>query len=238
MLGISVDPLDASARMAAREGIDFPLLRDADLAVSRAYVGVDDNDLPVPGVVIVRTDGSIAHRQIATGKADRLSTAALLALLDGDGSSGPAMRGGYAPLDRIALGVDLAGGFGESGAVATLGTRLDVPLSRHLLLGARAEFEATTARMVLAGAVTGRLPIWADLGTLSLGVRGGRAVVDLTGWHAAARAAMGFALRPSWGIEVGLDVGAYRLGDDVAWEATAGVSLLHLVRLGDRAVSR
>jgi len=84
-----MDSPEDSRAFARDYEIAFPLLSDADGAVSRQYTGVTSDDNTLPGVVIVR-DGQIAFRQLATAKDDRLSTTDLLATLDRTlGTHGP-----------------------------------------------------------------------------------------------------------------------------------------------------
>ena len=74
MYGISTDPTEASARFAEKYAIDFPLLADVDGAVSKQYVGVNFDDTTIPGVVLIKRDGTIGFRQVAGAKDDRLTT--------------------------------------------------------------------------------------------------------------------------------------------------------------------
>src|SRR5512138_3080029 len=75
LLAISVDAPADSRRLADAYGIAYPLLSDAGGAVSRAYVGVEEADNSVPGVVVIGRDGRIVYRQIAAAADDRLSAA-------------------------------------------------------------------------------------------------------------------------------------------------------------------
>ncbi len=65
MVGISADPVAKSAALAAKHGINFPLLSDEDLAAATAYGIVDaDRDIAVPAVFVVKKDGTIAWRYV------------------------------------------------------------------------------------------------------------------------------------------------------------------------------
>src|SRR5512138_1845231 len=102
LLAISVDAPADSRRLADAYGIAYPLLSDAGGAVSRAYVGVEETDNSVPGVVVIGRDGRIAYRQ---------SAADVLAVVDRTlGTTGAGPRGGYGALERIQLRVDGGGG--------------------------------------------------------------------------------------------------------------------------------
>src|SRR5689334_19488507 len=82
LYAISVDAPRDSRSFADAYGIHYPLLSDEGGAVSRAYVGLEETDNSVPGVVVIRRDGHIAYRQIAAGADDRLTAADVLAIVD------------------------------------------------------------------------------------------------------------------------------------------------------------
>ncbi len=217
VIGISVDDVAASRTLARREGIGFALLSDASLEVSRQYVGVDDNELSVPGVVLIRQDGTIAYRRISRDKADRPTVAELLGAIDrelGAPATAPALHGGYAPIERMQLTLGLSAGQARADTGAALrasgALSLLYPLSRHLLAGVGIAGEVREARLDVDGAIGVRQPFYADLATVELVLRGGPSVGEPVGWHAGAQVSLGFAARPSWAFALG--VGATLLG--------------------------
>ena len=66
--------MEDSARLVDRLGLNFAVLRDADMSVIRAYgVAMKGQDLAVPAVFIVRRDGTIAYHYVGESQADRPS---------------------------------------------------------------------------------------------------------------------------------------------------------------------
>jgi hypothetical protein len=244
LLAISVDPLERSRTLAAELGIRFPLLRDEGQHAARAFTGVDDQGFAVPGVVVLRPSGEIAFIQRGEDKADRLGAAALLEVLDatfGKPAGAPAAARGYTTPERLQLGLALGGGALEhddaSGPRAVVrATALGLyPLARHLLVGAMVDGEARSGWLAVDGAAVLRLPITGDQGAIGLGLRAGRTVGALSGWHAAVRPSLSFALRPNWALELALDLGVHRLGadhpDGLALEASATLGITRLLRV-------
>lgn len=83
VVAISIDPAEASTTLARDLHIDFPLLRDADLAVARAYgVVMVGEDLAAPAVFVVRRDGHIHYAKVAEDVADRPSAEVVLAAVN------------------------------------------------------------------------------------------------------------------------------------------------------------
>ena len=238
LLAISIDPIGKSRDLAAAQGIRFPLLRDEGLQTARAFTGVDDQGFAVPGVVVLRPTGEIAFIQRGEDKADRLGSAALLDVLDttfGRPAGAPAARGGFTTVERLQLGLALGSGGVDRAdrALATArATALGLyPLSRYLLVGAMVDAEARTGWLTVDAALALRLPIAGGQGALGLALRGGRTLLDLEGWHVAARPSLSFAVRPDWALELALDVGAHRVGDRPALEAGATLGLTRLIRI-------
>lgn len=240
IIGVSVDDVDASRRLAAAEHIGFALVSDADLTVARAYVGADDHDLAVPGVVLIRRDGTIGFRRISGDKADRPTVAGLLAEIDrvlGRPAAAPALRGGYGPTERLQLGGEVGGGAlagGEAGgwqAIAVAGVTGLYPLGRHALVGAAVGGEARTGRVDLELAVAGRVPFYDDLAAIQLTVRGGRSLGAIDGWRAGTRLGLGFAVTPSWAFDLEVGAATLDVGGDVRVEATATLGVTRLIML-------
>jgi len=59
-------------RLVSKLGLNFPVVRDADMSIIRAYgVAMKGQDLAVPAVFIVRSDATIAYRHVGESMADR-----------------------------------------------------------------------------------------------------------------------------------------------------------------------
>jgi peroxiredoxin len=83
LVAISVDAIEDSVRLAAKLGIEFPLLSDPDLKTGLAYgVAMQGEDIDVPSVFIVGRDRKIHYRHIGESIADRPSPDTLLAAID------------------------------------------------------------------------------------------------------------------------------------------------------------
>jgi AhpC/TSA family protein len=224
VFAISTDPPGESAKFARNYAIDFPLLADEDGAVSRAYVGVNYDDTTIPGIAIIRRDGTIAYRQIAEAKDDRLTTEQLFATIDRTlGTHGDAVRAGYATPERIQLHLD-AGGGGRTGdgAIATADLAVLVPVARQLALGgwlalgSEAVVDADVAAAV-------RYPLLHGTGAIQLTLTAGWSSTG-PGYNLGARVGPWIAISPTWALH--LDVGAIQRGDDHEAIATFGVSRL------------
>ncbi len=82
VVAISVDEAEDTRQFAREHGLTFPLLRDADLAVTTAWgVAMADVDIPVPATFVVRRDRTIAWRYIGETQADFAAPAAITAAL-------------------------------------------------------------------------------------------------------------------------------------------------------------
>ena len=205
--------------------MSFPLLFDRGAAVSRAYVGVNYDDTSIPGIVVIRRDGTIAFRQIATSKDDRLTAAQVLAEVDRTlGTHGAAGAAGYAAFDRTQLRVELGGGSaGFTGAAAAL-----VPLNRYLLVG---PWLGANPRFQVDAAVALRLPLLAD--TAAIEVIGTAGASPWRDSNAAVRAGLWLAWTPTlaFHLDGGVTVERAASGStERAWFATVGVSRLIQLR--------
>lgn len=238
LLAISLDSPAASRPFASSYGIAYPLLSDPDGLTSRAYVGIDATDTPIPGIVVIRSDGQIVFRQIAEAKDDRLTAAQLLATIDrtlGTGDGAPATRTGYAVLDRMQVRLALGGGRAETPAggersIAVGSASVLVPLGRRLLLGPYVRHESFDAPLDLDLAAVVRFPILADAAALELTVLGGYTPWGASQWNAGARAGAWVALNPWWAMQLEGGASAHRLGSDAGstldWTVTLGISRL------------
>jgi hypothetical protein len=231
LLAISGDDPHDSKLFAMRLKIWFPLLSDADLAVSRVYAGETSDANALPGVTIIDRGGRIVFRQVASSKDDRISTQDLLAAIDHSlGTHGPdATDRGYAAIDRAQIRLDAgAGAEGSHGTgVASLAGLF--PLSRHLLVGPMLSFEPRAAPLDVDLEIVAREPIWANAGAIELGLAGGYSTLDANrGANGIGRAGLWFALSPAWSVQ--LDAGVAIHVHDTDLFGTIGIAWLFRVR--------
>lgn len=158
--------------MAATYGIDFPLVEDEDLKLAAKYAGLSESGYPMPSMYILRADGSVYLRRVATSKDDRLSANELVdhldAMLETEVSSRVAVRGYNRPFQvspEVGLGVEVANG--ETDFATDVSLRVIRSVGRFASLGAEAGILALPAREA-RGAVLlqAQIPIWADVGSL------------------------------------------------------------------------
>jgi len=240
LYAISLDEPAASRAFATTYGIEFPLLTDPEGVTSRAYVGIDANDTPIPGIVVIRRDGQIVFRQIASAKDDRLTAAQLLATIDrtlGAAAGAPEARGGYAVLERMQLRVALGGGRAEVEAttpshrpIAVASASALLPLGRRFLIGPSLRYERFDAPLDLDLALALRVPLLADAAALELIALGGYTPWGAADWNAGVRGGLWVALDPWWALQLDAGVAAHRLGastgSTVDLTLTFGVSRL------------
>ena len=230
-----MDSPEDSRGFAADFGLPFPLLSDADGAVSRTYAGVSSDSYTLPGITMIRPDGRIAFRQVASAKDDRMSAAELIETADRTlGTTGPAISSsGYVAEDRLQLRVDVGGG--ASRGVAWSGTAVAalaalVPIGRHLVVGPRVAFD--TREVAFDAVVMARAPILGAAGALELGVLGGYTAWGPNGPNVGATADLWFAFSPRFALQLGAtfldhDPGGGRVPELLA---TFGVARLIEVR--------
>jgi len=228
-----MDSPEDSRAFAREYGIEFPLLADEDGAVSRAYAGVTSDDNALPGVTIIRPDGHIVFRQVASAKDDRLSSAQLLAAIDRWlGTTGPAAEvSGFAALDRAQVRFDAGGGAVHDGAwrgTADGAISAIVPIGRHLLVGPRLGFEPRDAPLSLDGELVLREPIFGAAGALELALVAGYTPWAAQGGDVGGLAGIWFALSPAWSLQ--LQGGFEEHGATQAVFVTAGVARLIQIR--------
>lgn len=87
MLAISVDPPSESSRVVYEDALPFAILCDEDRAVTERYGllhagGGPTGDVPVPTQFLVRPDGTIAWRHVASSITDRAYPSETLAAID------------------------------------------------------------------------------------------------------------------------------------------------------------
>jgi hypothetical protein len=174
--------------------------------VSRAYTGVDDNDHTVPGVVIVRSDGKIVYRQVASTKDDRIPAPEILATADRVlGTSGSRPKPATPAIDRLQLRLD-AGVTRVGGSVGFIfGPGVYLPIARYFIAGLEARHADSGDLYLrqLAGGVAGvRLPIYGDIAALQvLGMFGWAGLAE-DGFYAGGRAGVWFAWTPTWALQL------------------------------------
>jgi hypothetical protein len=230
LLAISGDEPHDSKLFAMRLKIWFPLLSDADLAVSRVYAGETSDTNALPGVTIIDRSGRIVFRQVASSKDDRISTQDLLAAIDRSlGTHGPdAADRGFAAIDRAQIRLD--GGAGAEGSRGTGFASLAglFPLSRYLLVGPMVSFEPRAAPLDVDLELVVRAPIWANAGAIELGVAGGYSTLDENrGPNGIGHAGLWFALSPAWSVQ--LDAGLAIHVHDTDLFGTIGLAWLFRV---------
>ena len=82
VVGISVDHAEESRLLAEELGLKFPLLTDPSAAVIDRYgVRMAHEELAVPAVFVLRTDGTIAWRHVSATVPDRATNDTVLEVL-------------------------------------------------------------------------------------------------------------------------------------------------------------
>ena len=208
MLAISGDSAEDSRVFAERYHLPFPLLGDADLAVSRALTGVTSDGNTLPGIVIVRGDREIVERRLATAKDDRVSTAGLVEALDRAlGTHGPAITDDqFGAIDRIQLRLDAGGGHAPGGVTGVANVTALAPLARFVVVGPRASFDLRDAPVALGGELALRLPFVNDIAAIELGGIAEYAPVAPRGAIVGGTAALWFAWSPQWSLQLAVEV--------------------------------
>jgi hypothetical protein len=246
LIAISIDEIEKSREMAAKVGVKFAILQDKDAVVSRSLVGIDDADLPVPGVLLIARGGAIVFRQIATSKDDRLPTAELLRIIDHHIASGSQrsesvrIDQSFAAINRWQLGIDLAVGVGKPSQLASdMSIVAQMPLHRNVMIGA--EINGTVRPLVGTGAasigsgVTLRLPFWNDLAAAQLIGTAGIDVATISNdskYFTKGRTQLWFAVRPNWAILLGLAFDVhYARRAVVSSDATLSIGITRLMTL-------
>jgi len=238
VLAISMDSPADSRAFASDYGIAFPLLADEDGKVSRTYAGVTSDDNTLPGVTIVRGDGRIVFRQVASAKDDRMSSAELVATLDRTlGTSGPAtIQDDFAALDRVQVRLDFGGGIahgGDTAATASAASSLLLPLGRHVLVGPRVRWDVRAEAIAVGGIALVRKPIFGEVGALELGVSAGWTPYPAPrmGANVGGTADLWFALSPRLSVQVGVTTSVYELTGGAVTDVTLTVGVGGLVQI-------
>jgi hypothetical protein len=177
--------------------------------------------------VIVRKDGAIVYRQVASTKDDRLTSAELLATIDRTlGTTGAAATHGYAVYERTQIHVDAGGGVRHerdegTGGIAHFSGAALFPLARPLLVGPW--FESSIKANDVDLAVVGRLPLLHDTGAIHVTTTIGYSTAGT--WTAGLRVGPWIALTPNWALH--LDLGGTLHGfDERALFGTFGLTYL------------
>ena len=225
LYAISTDAPADSRAFAAREGLAFPLLSDPDGVVGRRYTGWNADETDVPGVIVIRRDGRVAYRQVATSKDDRLTAPELVTVLDDTlGTHGPAARR-VTPLSRAQIRAEVGVAADQdrrvhgTGAVALL-----APVGDHLVIGPWLGLDTRADHVDVAGAALLRAPILGDAGAVEVGAIAGYAT-GTEGAVLAARADVWFAWSPTLAIDLGA---TFETRTDVR-DAAITIGLSHLL---------
>lgn len=235
VIGISVDTPEASRKFAKEYKIPYPLIEDKDAALSKAYVGVDDNGYAVPGLIILNPDGQIALRRLGVAPGDRIYAQQLLQIVDDIAdkhalaqADSRSPTGAYAPLERAELYLGVAAGYRQSssddddGGFAMHGTLSAMfPINRYVLLGGLVRGVGWSARRFdIDAAVRFRLPTLYDNSALYLQIPFGAGVqstddaiagqTQRIGWNTGVGIGTQFAFKPSIAIVLQADVTYHR----------------------------
>lgn len=171
---------------------------------------------------MIRRDGTIAFRQIAEEKDDRLDSAQLLRIADDTlGTTGKAARSGYAVLTRLQLGVESAVAIGDSTGYGA-NVRLGLPTTRLGFAAVHVGYN-TVHTVEAAGSAGLRVPLLADTAAVQLTVLGGS---HGTAPFGAARLGLWLAWTPQWAVQLDGGASIERQFTDPAITFTLGVSRL------------
>jgi hypothetical protein len=183
------------------------LLADTDGAVSRKYTGITSDDNTLPGIVIIRGDGQVVFRQVATDKEDRITISDLAGAYDRSlGTRGPGLVDEhYAAIDRAQIRLDLGGGHLPDGATGVASLTALVPIGHYLVLGPRIGTDLRASPLSLGGEVALRLPFWRESAAIELGGIAGYAFDPNTALFGGT-ADLWFAYSPKWSIQLGTEV--------------------------------
>lgn len=175
--------------------------------MSRTYTGITSDDNTLPGIVIIRGDGHVVFRQVATDKEDRITVADLVGAYDRSlGTHGPGLVDAhYAAIDRAQVRLDLGGGHVPDGTTGVARLTALVPIGRYLVLGPRIATDLRASPLELGGEVALRLPFWRDSAAVELGGLAGYAFDPDTAVFGGA-ADLWFAYSPKWSIQLGAEV--------------------------------
>ncbi len=155
--------------MAKEYGIAFPLLEDEDLALAKKYTGVSESGYPMPSMYILRADGTVYLRRIATAKDDRVNAEELLEHLDAMLETAPSARvkarGYERPIQLTAdLGLGVQRHDAESSFAGDLALRALVALGEYAALGLEGGSLGLPEREVRGALlVQGQISLWADV---------------------------------------------------------------------------
>jgi peroxiredoxin len=83
VIGLSGDPLDDTKALAAKLGLDFPILSDAERTAMQAY-GVEDpaNSTAWPALFVIGADGVIREQRILETYKERPLVATIVGALE------------------------------------------------------------------------------------------------------------------------------------------------------------
>ncbi len=195
--------------------------------------GLDDNDISIPGVVVIRRDGTVVFRQVATSKDDRITAAQVLAAADANlGTRGVEAARTVPALARAQLRFEAGAGqirvadTWKSTGVASL--TVHVPLTRYVIAGTGVATASNEAHATLVSSLGLRLPILGDIGAIQLSAVAGLPI-EAPGVYTGVQLGMWFAWTPRWAVHADVAAGTHDTGSvdpRPAWFATFGVSRL------------
>jgi hypothetical protein len=183
--------------------------------------------------VIIRRDGTVVFREVATSKADRLTALQILAAADANlGTRGQDPEPTLPALARTQLRLEIGAGQirvddrWEATGVASL--TVNVPLTRYLVAGTGVATELREAHASLHASLGVRLPLLSDIGAIQLSAVTGLPL-SAPGVYAGLQLGAWFAWTPRWAVHLDIAGGTQDAGsvDQVPnWFVTAGVSRL------------
>jgi hypothetical protein len=180
--------------------------------------------------VIVDRDHRVVFEKFGENKADRMSAARVLAAVDATlGTHGVAADESFTTPHRIQLRADGGGGIaraaGANRGTANAQMSLLLPLSRYLIAGPLFNYDQRVESYDLDATVLLRAPIWNDVGAIDIGALGGYSVNGQDRWNIGGRADLSFAIGPTFGVQLGVDVVTHG-GDATSFVVTFGGAFL------------
>jgi hypothetical protein len=182
----------------------------------------------VPGVVVIRRDGHVAFRQVATSKDDRLTAPELIGVLDRTlATTGPVARR-VTPLAQTQLRAEAGVEVDKDRGVHGIGAlSLLVPLGDHLVVGPWLAVDTRVDHVDVAGVAMLRAPLLGDAAAFALGAIAGYATGTASA-VLAPRTELWFATSPTTAFDI---AGSFELRRDVR-DAVVTFGFSHLLGAG------
>jgi hypothetical protein len=233
LVGVSQDSPADSKAFADEYGIQFPLLSDQAGELARAFTGIDGGDNTIPGVAVIRRDGAVVFRKVASTTDDRLNAAQLITEVDRVlGTSGTVARGGYASLERLQVGVEVSAGSVEVDdewrLSPSLGLRVIAPLGRYAFGGLTARTMTPRAVIEGGGTLGLRVPLLSDVAAVQIAGTAGVEAGGLGPFVVGGRIGVWLAMSPRWAWQLDAVALSHRASERAVPELaiTFGVSRL------------